>query len=168
MSHPARGAWIEIIILRACSSSGKCRTPQGVRGLKFRYPLGNFGGYESHPARGAWIEIYVNPYKLIFVFGSHPARGAWIEMPDVVCKDLGLPSHPARGAWIEMSYTPLHYKIIRQSHPARGAWIEITSVARGEYDTTGRTPQGVRGLKFCRRAADPQSAAVAPRKGCVD
>ena len=34
VSHPARGAWIEIILEHVASIDGKSRTPQGVRGLK--------------------------------------------------------------------------------------------------------------------------------------
>ena len=55
-SHPARGAWIEIVIVGA-------REPE---------PL-------SHPARGAWIEMgkWTWPRSQP---ESHPARGAWIEI----------------------------------------------------------------------------------------
>ena len=35
MSHPARGAWIEILSRRLDGLYGIGRTPQGVRGLKF-------------------------------------------------------------------------------------------------------------------------------------
>ena len=34
-----------------------------------------------------------------------------------------------------------------ESHPARGAWIEISGAGRAPYRASGRTPQGVRGLK---------------------
>ena len=56
MSHPARGAWIEIRFAGSLQRNTR-----------------------SHPARGAWIEITraaIHFTKL----GSHPARGAWIEM----------------------------------------------------------------------------------------
>ena len=55
-SHPARGAWIEIVIL-----SNSCEKMQ------------------SHPARGAWIEIHCKRLENRG-FKSHPARGAWIEI----------------------------------------------------------------------------------------
>ena len=76
-------------------------------------------------------------------------------------------SHPSRGAWIEMRglvavTTP------RQSHPSRGAWIEITSVARGTSAKVGRTPHGVRGLKFDTVVAQMPTVQVAPLTGCVD
>ncbi len=34
-----------------------CRTPRGVRGLKFYSPEFDRFGVMSHPSRGAWIEI---------------------------------------------------------------------------------------------------------------
>ena len=55
-SHPARGAWIEIIV----TGENKQATT-------------------SHPARGAWIEI-IAALKAASEAKSHPARGAWIEM----------------------------------------------------------------------------------------
>ena len=36
-----------------------CRTPPGVRGLKYKYRAIWYNKSSSHPARGAWIEIYV-------------------------------------------------------------------------------------------------------------
>ena len=35
LSHPSRGAWIEIPSSGASARRGVCRTPHGVRGLKF-------------------------------------------------------------------------------------------------------------------------------------
>ena len=78
----------------------------------------------SHPARGAWIEITC-AFRSRDIVWSHPARGAWIEI------EAGRWSAPRRS-----------------SHPARGAWIEIRSNAASRYVARGRTPQGVRGLKF--------------------
>ena len=57
MSHPARGAWIEI------------KSKTAVRAAQ-----------ASHPARGAWIEINFSVSACVSVQVSHPARGAWIEM----------------------------------------------------------------------------------------
>ena len=56
MSHPARGAWIEIMALKSAS----------IRTL-------------SHPARGAWIEMDQGA-SVSSAATSHPARGAWIEI----------------------------------------------------------------------------------------
>ena len=77
-----------------------------------------------------------------------------------------------------------------RSHPARGAWIEIRKNLEYWDNWQGRTPQGVRGLKFIfhniflqfnlshpARGAwieihdiryPEQIGNVAPRKGCVD
>ena len=56
-------------------------------------------------------------------------------------------SHPSRGAWIEM---PLWCEGAKkfESHPSRGAWIEIPWQAPEGSEAEGRTPHGVRGLKF--------------------
>ena len=64
-SHPAWGAWIEILNLKVVKETSGSRTPHGVRGLKclFEYlfqPLP-----KSHPAWGAWIEI---PRIIIYLF----------------------------------------------------------------------------------------------------
>ena len=56
VSHPARGAWIEMA-----------------------FSARNLSIVLSHPARGAWIEIYAHQHGLEDT-KSHPARGAWIEM----------------------------------------------------------------------------------------
>ena len=56
-SHPARGAWIEILIHFPPKAARKGRTPQGVRGLKFRLSRSEQRRMMSHPARGAWIEM---------------------------------------------------------------------------------------------------------------
>ena len=56
-SHPARGAWIEIMDIETF--------------VRF--------AQTSHPARGAWIEITVFAILRLRIL-SHPARGAWIEM----------------------------------------------------------------------------------------
>ena len=56
VSHPARGAWIEM--------QNKFDTDD-VR--------------MSHPARGAWIEIRIG-WNHAGNAWSHPARGAWIEI----------------------------------------------------------------------------------------
>ena len=56
-SHPARGAWIEILWFHQSD-----------------YLL------QSHPARGAWIEISSYIIAKHSDLTSHPARGAWIEI----------------------------------------------------------------------------------------
>ncbi len=63
MSRPARGAWVEIYIIR----------------YEMELKL-------SRPARGAWVEIEKIPVT-VKVEVSRPARGAWIEtLPDSHCR----------------------------------------------------------------------------------
>ena len=119
---------------------------------------------------------------------SHPARGAWIEIFSHLQNWHNTPSHPARGAWIEIK-PDLCFKGSNLSHPARGAWIEIGITEEAPNTASGRTPRGVRGLKYIafeillrliRRT--PRGVrglklvagrsigrvSVAPREGCVD
>ena len=58
VSHPTRGAWIEIVRVFG------------------RHHAAN----ASHPTRGAWIEILVLFGVKIVRRVSHPTRGAWIEI----------------------------------------------------------------------------------------
>ena len=57
LSHPARGAWIEIREVLCDRIAEYRRTPQGVRGLKLPGDGASDPGRKSHPARGAWIEM---------------------------------------------------------------------------------------------------------------
>ena len=61
VSHPSRGAWIEI-------PAKEVEIPQLV---------------QSHPSRGAWIEI-VDICDTQYLGLSHPSRGAWIEIIIIV------------------------------------------------------------------------------------
>ena len=36
-----------------------CRTPRGVRGLKFYVKKNSIVWVKSHPSRGAWIEMFL-------------------------------------------------------------------------------------------------------------
>ena len=101
LSHPARGAWIEILRLR--------NTPTKST---------------SHPARGAWIEMDGTTSTVTLSSPSHPARGAWIEIARHRSGRGRRRSHPARGAWIEINFRSPQ-TAPPWSHPARGAWIEI-------------------------------------------
>ena len=58
MSHPVRGAWIEMSIVCASVNAGAT----------------------SHPVRGAWIEIITETEFNKQISLSHPVRGAWIEI----------------------------------------------------------------------------------------
>ncbi len=79
MSHPPRGAWIEIRSRRGEKIKTRSRTPHGVRGLKFLQGLLHTLLQRSHPPRGAWIEISMALRRDATIW-SHPPRGAWIEI----------------------------------------------------------------------------------------
>ena len=66
-----------------------CRTPHGVRGLKYCPAVIAWCAVWSHPSRGAWIEIY-DLLRNLATLESHPSRGAWIE--------ITFP-HARRNAW---------------------------------------------------------------------
>ena len=148
-SHPVRGAWIEMahgLRVRVCRS---CRTPSGVRGLKFWAVAFAIVAGSSHPVRGAWIEICSITSRGARHMRSHPVRGAWIEIPSgltsIRVPQCRTPSG-VRGLKFEcleyinpstLSRTPsgvrgLKYQFqdlcrqVAESHPVRGAWIEIT------------------------------------------
>ena len=57
--------------------------------------------------------------------------------------------------------------LVNTSHPAWGAWIEIGVSRLVVHRDGGRTPYGVRGLKYLGRWTH-QGSRVAPRMGCVD
>ena len=102
---------------------------------------------------------------------------------------LEMASHPSRGAWIEIDDNRWN-ECSTGSHPSRGAWIEISLGITGVAVITGRTPRGVRGLKFgylnvvtIDHVSHPSRGAwieirpclsrcwfaiVAPLAGCVD
>ena len=125
LSHPSRGAWIEIGYQPRCS--------------RFR---------SSHPSRGAWIEI-TSAWIRRSGIRSHPSRGAWIEIASMSSMLAHLRSHPSRGAWIEIRLTWLQAWPItsRTPHGVRGLKYRYNRRADA-YG--GRTPHGVRGLKYQR------------------
>ena len=77
LSHPARGAWIEISRVMVLLPPPFGRTPQGVRGLKCSKCGGMLPHKGSHPARGAWIEIR----------GDYMSIGTEIVAPRKGCVD---------------------------------------------------------------------------------
>ena len=122
------------------------RTPHGVRGLKWAPGRRWLLRYLSHPARGAWIEMCtVGPGGRLL--SSHPARGAWIEIQrrrPGTPPDTGRTPHGVRGLKFGQSCVGAWAS---RSHPARGAWIEIKPDHGGSERFECRTPHGVRGLK---------------------
>ena len=123
-SHPTRGAWIEMGSKQRTQGGVSCRTPHGVRGLKFPV-TGNKGrAQRSHPTRGAWIEIRA-AYKVALDVVSHPTRGAWIEIPPYSLPSLKITRRTPHGVRGLKSHLAASNHRGRKSHPTRGAWIEI-------------------------------------------
>ena len=63
VSHPSRGAWIEIGYIPFTKEMADGRTPRGVRGLKLNKFAVMAKDVTSHPSRGAWIEIKITAPK---------------------------------------------------------------------------------------------------------
>ena len=143
VSHPSRGAWIEITISGG-SVARRGRTPHGVRGLKCGggCPLGCLPCRTPHGVRGLkYAGMWVSDTDP----RSHPSRGAWIEIARMRLSTLlGIRRTPHGVRGLKFSVCGCRATDF-MSHPSRGAWIEICS---------GRTG----------RAA----SRVAPLTGCVD
>ena len=146
MSHPARGAWIEIVYRPIRRSITLSRTPQGVRGLKSKY----FKYFDSFAARRTpqGVRGLKFAISVIFIktFSRTPqgVRGLkyWVGAGDA--RTLGRTPQGVRGLKLVNMISLI---ILVLSHPARGAWIEIMQAALERYMVESRTPQGVRGLK---------------------
>ena len=52
MSPPARGAWIEMVVIALFSAKVECRPPHGGRGLKSLLPNCNMRRYSVAPRTG--------------------------------------------------------------------------------------------------------------------
>ena len=78
-----------------------CRTPRGVRGLKF-LGLRRIVFSCSRTPRGVRGLKYTARAAVYALTKSHPSRGAWIEIVPQVTAPSGGWSHPSRGAWIEI------------------------------------------------------------------
>ena len=57
-----------------------CRTPRGVRGLKFEYEAVNFAYTRRTPRGVRGLKFSGVWYFVIICNSSHPSRGAWIEI----------------------------------------------------------------------------------------
>ena len=78
-SHPARGAWVEILAILLTVNCGRCRTPQGVRGLKYMYAVEERKAKSRTPQGVRGLKC-VRPSRTSSKEVSHPARGAWVEI----------------------------------------------------------------------------------------
>ena len=165
MSHPARGAWIEIGLLRRTRRNEHCRTPQGVRGLKFvpiwlnldktwcRTPQGvrglkspAFCTHRNRPGRtpqGVRGLKYAGGHLLISLSRRTPQGVRGLKC----C--TGEQAQKARGSRTPQGVRGLK-SIVREHAAALGA---------------SRTPQGVRGLKYRGAAAGCHRDASHPARG---
>ena len=73
MSHPARGAWIEINAKYKEFSKAAGRTPRGVRGLKFKQCLELRQVLKSHTPQGVRGLKYLLCLRVNLNRESHPA-----------------------------------------------------------------------------------------------
>ena len=96
-SPPARGAWIEIVVIALFSAKVECRPPHGGRGLKSFHRDVNLFHHKSPPARGAWIEIL----SLMFIPNSAQSRpphgGRGLKSPISAAAPPRLPVAPRTG-----------------------------------------------------------------------
>ena len=143
VSHPSRGAWIEITCIIDLSD-GHRRTPHGVRGLKSRLQRAGraYRCRTPHGVRGLkWRGHGSGDGKT----RSHPSRGAWIEILSIICCTTDMPR--------------------RTPHGVRGLKYHVGKAGRCH---NCRTPHGVRGLKSGRAQYHARRRPVAPLTGCVD
>ena len=96
LSHPARGAWIEMRDAGGITSADWSHPARGAW-IEINTPRGAAPHTESHPARGAWIEICYCKQITTGLSLSHPARGAWIEIQQEVADYLGITVAPRKG-----------------------------------------------------------------------
>ncbi len=97
LSHPVRGAWIEIKEFEKAAKIVESRTPSGVRGLKLLSIVFLCSMVKSHPVRGAWIEIHNMLALFSLLRKSHPVRGAWIEISFTLRKCIAFMVAPRQG-----------------------------------------------------------------------
>ena len=170
-------------------ASKLCRTPQGVRGLKFGAALAQRFRARSHPARGAWIEISSRRRWFSCCCSRTPqgVRGLKFPWPRFWGSGRSRTPQGVRGLkWPIVEHT-VGRAAGRTPQGVRGL---KSSTCTWSLPLFRRTPQGVRGLKWCCDCAEiaalmshPARGAwieiqgggiclkwcfVAPRKGCVD
>ena len=143
-SHPAWGAWIEIYDFAESVTGTACRTPHGVRGLKWlrAFLKNSLPRRTPHGVRGLKLQ---GTFRTFGALQSHPAWGAWIEIHRPEPLDIA-----------EESRTP---------HGVRGLKCLRAFLVR---HIIRRTPHGVRGLKLKVGQLIYEWLSVAPRMGCVD
>ena len=148
-SLPARGAWIEICSVIFLPPNTCCRSPHGERGLKLRGAPGDELLPDRRSPHGERGLKYILQLADIVSTQSLPARGAWIEIgPHGSKRKKYAGSLPARGAWIEIrtDWEALIHEWSRSPHGERG--LKCLYQGAGGLGLGGRSPHGERGLKY--------------------
>ena len=144
--------------------AGPGRTPQGVRGLKCLLDglVDLHGGRTPQGVRGLKS---LGIALMAAGAGRTPQGVRGLKLPGNQALCHRHLSHPARGAWIEIAIPKNPVPSLLSSHPARGAWIEICKASQNRKRPPGRTPQGVRGLKFVNVIDNRASVRSHPARG---
>ena len=125
-----------------------CRTPRGVRGLKFCPALSRARCCSRTPRGVRGLKSPMESSRGQIYLVSHPSRGAWIEIAHGLCAPDHRHSRTPRGVrglkWNYYDYVDT----LRGRTPRGVRGLKCTCHATvGGYP--GRTPRGVRGLKLC-------------------
>jgi hypothetical protein len=103
LSQPSWAAWIEIYMHLATPSTRFCRSPLGLRGLKY-----------------GWGLYFAADRKM-----SQPSWAAWIEIIDISDAELALAGRSPLGLRGLKSKAARYMKGGAASQPSWAAWIEI-------------------------------------------
>ena len=141
MSLPARGAWIETVLVVCACLSVPGRSPHGGRGLK--------------PVRRDVIPV--PPRR-----SPHGGRGLKLKYMRGDTDELRRSPHGGRGL---KPGQLIFYTLIAMSLPARGAWIETTSARCRNPAMTSRSPHGGRGLKHIEQFGSAGYVTSLPARG---
>ena len=144
LSHPARGAWIEVLCIILLQVEPARRTPHGVRGLKsadssvcllqhLSHPAGERGlkskvatcirtGRRRTPAGVRGLKFVCWPRCMTFSM-SHSCGGVWIEAMRSTTSNATPNVAPSMGAWVKVRSSLKRPTDIAVA-PYRGAWIK--------------------------------------------
>ena len=125
-----------------------CRSPLGLRGLKFRSYTRSRGCIWSQPSWAAWIEMTLYT-RLMPGGGSQPSWAAWIEISGTrhtLPTRIGRSPLGLRG--LKSNAVLRDKRLSLRSQPSWAAWIEIQTVVNVYPARGSRSPLGLRGLKL--------------------
>ena len=118
----------------------------------------------SLPARGAWIERII--VSTFFRFGlSLPARGAWIESPaSIGDTSLSTGRSPQGGRGLKDALCLFRGRDLSRRSPQGGRGLKVHSSTYFSSNSR-RSPQGGRGLKDHKRDIRPLGFESLPARG---